>query len=166
MARMNSKTRKRLYEILRGRDGEYCAGCGRVGSWESLCIDHEDNNNRNNALDNLQFLCRSCNTKKNPRGKGKSEGKPPIIESIPSSKELMLKEKYEPMFRKWLEEKVIRDGSIAVQEAIDAGAEITGAATITIEKYLRKMCSTAGRFHVVIVNEIKYVEFKEWFQPN
>jgi hypothetical protein len=52
--------------------GEQCTDCGAglfeleaLGRKPILFIDHIDNNNGNNSLSNLQFLCRGCNTKKN-----------------------------------------------------------------------------------------------------
>jgi hypothetical protein len=49
-----------------GLDNPKCAGdLGRP------VLDHWDNNPNNNDPANLVALCRSCNTKKNPRGRGK-----------------------------------------------------------------------------------------------
>lgn len=165
MSNMNSRIRNRLYPLLAARDGDFCADCGRVGSKESLFIDHIDNNNCNNGLDNLQLLCRSCNGKKNPRKKSKPLNDSEEVQIAPSSKEVILKEYYEPMFREWLEIQVRRYERVELGDTVAAGAEVTGAAISTIERYLRKLCSTAGKFRIDKVDGNKYVEFKEWWDP-
>ena len=164
MSRMNGRNRKHLYQIISARDGEFCAMCGIVGSIKSLCIDHRDNNNRNNDPDNLQLLCRSCNTKKNQRGKAKPENESAEVETPRQSEEVRLKKKYEPMFRKWIDIQVQRYGRILLQDAVESGAEVTGASIQTIERYFRKMCSLSGKLKVVEVEGKKYVEFKEWWK--
>jgi len=165
MSNMNSRTRSRLYPALAARDGEFCAGCSRVGSKDSLLIDHIDNNNSNNGPDNFQLLCRSCNGKKNPRKKSKPLNDSQEVQVPPSSKEVILNERYEPMFREWLESQVRRYERVELGDAIAAGAEVTGASVYTIEKYLRKLCSSAGKFRIEEVEGKKYVEFKEWWYP-
>jgi HNH endonuclease len=164
MANMNSKTRKRLYQILSARDGEFCARCGIVGSFKTLCIDHVDNNNSNNDLDNLQLLCRSCNTKKNPRGKAKPENRSYEFEILNQSEELRLKKKYTRKFLPWLEWQIKRYGRVLVKEIIYSGAKISGASIKTITDYLNVECSAAGKYQVVEVDGKRYVEFKEWFK--
>jgi hypothetical protein len=164
MANMNSRTRKRLYQILSERDGDFCAMCGKIGTIKSLCIDHEDNNNTNNDLDNLQLLCRSCNTKKNPRGKAKPENQSAKIQEPRASKEVLLNERYEPVFRKYVDNQIMKHGRELKDDIVDSGAEVTSASILTIERYLRKLCSTAGKYQVIIVEGRKYVELKEWFK--
>jgi hypothetical protein len=137
-----------LYPILVARDGEFCVLCGRVGINKSLCIDHIDNNNNNNDLENLQILCRSCNTKKNPRGKHRPKNNSLEIETPNQSEEIRLNKKYEPVFREWVENQFKKYDSLLLKEVIDAGAEVTTASTQTIERYLRKMCSFAGVLEV------------------
>lgn len=72
MGNMNKRTRDLVYPLLKSRLGEQCMICRKdlfalkeLGFAAELCIDHIDNNNGNNSLSNLQFLCKSCNTKKN-----------------------------------------------------------------------------------------------------
>jgi hypothetical protein len=165
MARMNSKTRKRIYPILSGRDGEFCAGCNVIGSFQSLCVDHIDNNNRNNELDNLQLMCRKCNVKKNPRRKVKPTNDLKGIQDPRTSMEIQLNRRYEPIFREWLDEQVMRYERIDLRDAIDSGAEITGASIQTIGRYLKKTCSTAGRFQTIDIDGTLFVEFKEFWNP-
>jgi len=164
MANMNSKTRKRLYQILSERDGEFCAMCGNFGSYKSLCIDHIDNNNSNNDPDNLQLLCRSCNTKKNPRGKAKPENKSIEVEILNQSEELRLKKKYSALFLPWLERQIKKYEKVLVKDIIYSGAKISGASIKTITDYLNVECSIAGNYQVVEVDGKRYVELKEWFK--
>lgn len=164
MSRMNSRNRKRLYEIVSTRDGEFCSMCGIVGSIKSLCIDHIDNNNNNNDLDNFQLLCRSCNTKKNPRGKAKPENTSAEVETPKQSEEVRLKKEYRPKYCKWLESQIMRYERILVKQAILSGAKITGASSQTITRYLDEECSDAGFYQIVEVDDKKYVEFKQWLK--
>jgi 5-methylcytosine-specific restriction endonuclease McrA len=41
-----------------------CEICGAPESWETVHIDHIDNNPKNNAPENLRPLCRACNTRR------------------------------------------------------------------------------------------------------
>jgi len=164
MANMNSRTRKRLYKIIDARDGEFCAMCGVIGSFKTLFIDHIDNNNNNNDLDNLQLLCRSCNTKKNPRGKAKKENESLDPETPNQSEELRLKKKYQLLFLPWLERHIKRYERVLVKDIIYSGAKITGASIKVITDYLNVECSTAGRYQIVEDDGKKYVEYKEWWK--
>lgn len=72
MSNMNKRIRDMVYPVLVLKQGEQCTHCkvdlwmlGELGKQQILVIDHVDNNNSNNAINNLQLLCRSCNTKKN-----------------------------------------------------------------------------------------------------
>lgn len=42
-----------------------CELCGKHQTWETVHIDHIDNDPKNNAPINLRPLCRSCNTRRN-----------------------------------------------------------------------------------------------------
>jgi hypothetical protein len=138
--------------------------CGTVGSFKSLFLDHIDNNNNNNDLDNFQLLCRSCNAKKNHRGKAKPENESAEIESPKQSEEVRLKKEYRPKFCKWLECQVTKYERLAMKQAILSGAKITGASSQTITRYLEEECSDAGFYQVVEVDSKKYVEFKKWWK--
>ncbi len=161
MSRMNGKKRGEAYDFLAPRDGEFCAICGKAGSAESLVVDHIDNNCNNNDPDNWQLLCRSCNAKKNPRGKAKPKNDSLEIHEPPSSEEIIRNKKYEPVFREWLGRLISKYKRVRLKDVISAGAEITGASLITIERYLEKLCSFAGKFRVVVVDGVKHVEFKD-----
>lgn len=58
---------KAVRAALLERDAKTCQRCGRVGEigWYSdmLCIHHRDRDPQNNALDNLELLCRGCHSR-------------------------------------------------------------------------------------------------------
>lgn len=60
------RLRKARYEELAKRNGEYCQWCGATSG---LSVDHiiAVANGGGNELDNLQLLCRSCNSRKGAR---------------------------------------------------------------------------------------------------
>ena len=75
----NSKVTRKVIRgyILRNHLIEYqCAFCGNEGEWIgkpiALELDHIDDDNTNNELDNLRFLCPNCHaTTSTYRGKNK-----------------------------------------------------------------------------------------------
>ena len=162
---MNGRTRKRIYPILAQRDGEECSLCGVTGNTTSLVIDHRDNNNNNNDLDNYQLLCRSCNGKKNPKGKRKVSTNETTVQQTTASREVILKERYEPKFIEWIKDQIKRWERIGKEEVINSGAQITGASQQTITRYLNKLCSGAGMYHYTQEDGIDFVELKPHFKP-
>jgi HNH endonuclease len=166
MSRMNGRTRKRLFSFLAVRDGEYCSICKHVGSFKTLVIDHKDNNNANNDTDNLQLLCRSCNGRKNPRGKAKPKNGSVEIDETPTTRTIILNRQYLPKFREYVEKQVETFRRVPLEDLINSGAEITGASVVTIRRYLPPLCSTAGKFRVTHSNGIDYLEFKELWNAN
>lgn len=61
-----NRQRKVIFDQLVERDGEYCRHCGSV---HELSVDHAlaIANGGTNDLNNLQLLCRSCNSRKGAR---------------------------------------------------------------------------------------------------
>jgi endogenous inhibitor of DNA gyrase (YacG/DUF329 family) len=71
-----------LRPLVLSRDGDRCWICGTTLS--KLEIHHLDSNHRNNALDNLRLLCRSCHTKEHGKGKDlKNTFNPAAIRKLP-----------------------------------------------------------------------------------
>lgn len=56
------------------RDNYTCQGSDCAGTCSVLDVHHIDRNKRNNNLDNLICLCRSCHTKLHPKGFIKNRG--------------------------------------------------------------------------------------------
>ena len=160
---MNSRTRKKFYPILAKRDGEVCKVCHTPSTEKQLVIDHRNNNNSDNRIENLQLLCRACNYCKNPR-------KEPVDnlcvsvceEERPLPPEMIENRRKEPRFRRWVFDKVLANRRIRYEEAINAGAEYIQASSETVKRYLRKMTSSEGMY--MIVNDSQgypYVRLKD-----
>jgi hypothetical protein len=141
VSNMNGPTRKKKYIQLVKRDGEFCRNCKKYPPEVNLVIDHIDNNNRNNFLDNLQLLCRSHNYFKDPRR--------PLDECVSEDEnptEISINRTKEPCFRKYAYERMDEDEFIRELDLIDSGAEHCGVSSETARRYLRKMCSSEGKF--------------------
>lgn len=164
MTRLNSRQRRLLYnELLIKQGGEYCAMCGRTrmqliadGLSGNLCIDHKDNNNKDNNIGNLQFLCHPCNTKKNH----------PTIEQPQQrvmTPEMALGRAYEKRFRKWVSGLIQtpeNHGLLQYDFLVHSGAEQIGCSSETIKRYLKKMTSKAGAYEWLERDEI-YLKLKD-----
>lgn len=145
MSNMNSRERNFVYPLIAQRDGEFCKGCGKLANETKegfLCIDHKDNDNNNNKIDNLQLLCRACNYLKNPRNQR-------TLEERPATPEMKKGERMEKHFRNWLFGIVTTNHKWLLEDVIDSGAEITGGSTETIKRYVRKCISEAGMYEIV-----------------
>jgi len=152
---MNGPTRIKLYKIIAKRDGEYCKCCYALAEEKQLILDHKDNDNKNNDLLNLQFLCRSCNYLKNPR---------PVDECVSECEsgaqtEIQVNQRKEPAFRKFVYHELNEYGEVTEHDLISAGAEDIGISPVTAKRYLDKMCSSRGlckRITLVHTTVIKY----------
>jgi len=157
MSNMNSRDRNFVYPLIAQRDGEFCKGCGKLAKETKegfLCIDHKDNDNSNNKIDNLQLLCRSCNYLKNPRNQRS-------FEERPQTPEMKKGERMEKHFRNWLFGIVSENHKWLLEDVIDSGAEITGGSTETIKRYVRKCISEAGMYELVEGQQSReFIQFK------
>ena len=139
--KMNGKQRKKSYNFLSKRDGEFCKCCRKLSSEVQLVVDHKDNNSKNNLKQNLQLLCRACNYLKNPR-------RPLdlcVSEDVSEDKnELQTSRRTEPQFRKFVFHELNERGEVPEKDLIYSGAEDVGISSITAERYLKKMCSSRG----------------------
>lgn len=140
--KMNGIQRKKFYDLLSRRDGEFCKCCGKLPYEVKLVVDHKDNNSKNNNLEqNLQLLCRQCNYLKNPRrpldlcvSEGVSE----------DQNELQTSRRTEPQFRKFVYHELNEREEVPEKDLIFSGAEDVGISSVTAERYLKKMCSSRG----------------------
>lgn len=149
MSKMNSRTRAKLYPIIAERDGEFCRNCKIPTTEKQLEIDHINNYNSDNRLENLQLLCRSCNYIKNPRKEPVDNLCASVCEEErPLPPEMRENRRMEPRFRRWIFQKVLSLGNVRYEEALNAGAEYVGASTETVKRYLRKMTSSTGMYEV------------------
>lgn len=149
MSRMNSANHKICHELLKVKYGEFCMMCLATSQERELVIDHIDNNNGNNDPSNIQFLCRSCNYKKNPR---LAEREPVALcerVSSESPREITINRVKEPLFREYVYDRMNKEDEILLSELIDSGAEKVGISTTTASRYLRKLCSSEGNFEKI-----------------
>ena len=142
---MNGNTRKKLYNLVVKHDGEYCKLCGALPHERQLILEHRDNDNTNNNLENLQIMCRPCNYRKNPRKSKRPEN---LCEntsnSTPKLTELDINRTKEPQFKKFVAKRVNSHGYAVEKDLINAGAESIGVSPVTTKRYLDKMCSSTG----------------------
>jgi hypothetical protein len=138
---MNGNTRRKKYDDVAKRDGEYCRGCGVLSSERQLVLDHKDNNPKNNVNSNLQILCRQCNYFKNPR-------RPVDLceceSEAPDQSELEINRLKEPAFRKFVYHQLNEHGTTPEKDLINSGAEVLKMSPVTCKRYLDKMCSSTG----------------------
>lgn len=154
---MNGITRKKLYDLVAKRDGEFCRCCGALPHERQLVIDHRDNNSTNNFPGNLQLLCRACNYIKNPRPENY------VCEKIRShyDTELEVNRKKEPQFKMYVNHQINERTQVSWDDLKYSGAEILDISPETAERYLRKLTSSAGIYQTNLVGDNYVVEFKD-----
>jgi len=159
---MNKDTHDRLYPMITQRDGELCRMCGKLARETSegfLLIDHKDNDNSNNSIDNLQFLCRGCNFRKNPKEEATE------LDEREASPEMKKNEVMEKEFRRWVFGYITEHTKLLVEEAIYSGAEIIQGSPESTKRYIKKMKSGAGMYEIVQLQDSKkYLRFKKEYR--
>lgn len=161
-----SHSREKWYDILIEEEGGHCKICGRSLPDVYLEVDHKDGNPKHDVRSNVQLLCRSCNRKKNPRGKARRNAHPFNYKASEkpriSTAEFQTNKRAEPLFRKWLLAMVKKHRRIPTEDAINGGAEYAGCSQITCRRYLQKLCSITGAFREVYDPTLdkKVIEFK------
>lgn len=158
MREMNGNTRRKIYQLIVERDGEFCKCCGKLSHEGQLVIDHRDNNPKNNSPKNLQLLCRTCNFQKNQR---------PVYLSVSErievnhDTELETNRKKEPLFKQYVAHQINERDKVPLKELVYSGAEIHNLSPITIERYLGKLVSPAGLYKRRLIDDIEFVEYKD-----
>lgn len=164
MTNMNSKQREMLIPHIEAKQGgKFCVLCGKTkeqlmndGKSGQLCIDHKDNNNNHNELENLQFLCHSCNTKKNH----------PSIEEPQQrvmTPEMVMGRSFEKRFRRWVNGLLLipeNNGVLEYNFLVNSGAEHIECSPETIKRYLKKMTSEEGMFEWLERDEGTFIHCK------
>src|SRR3972149_8569367 len=109
-------------QITHKMGGYFCYWCGvlpltlqKHGKDPILLIDHEDNNDNHNVLENFWWICRGCNRRKNPHKQ--HEPKRVLTQSESTNKK-------EKPWRAWAMELVMEEGYFDTDVAIFSGAEI------------------------------------------
>lgn len=168
MTNMNSRQRALLFPHIEAKQGgRFCVICGKTeqellrdGQSAQLCIDHRDNNNNHNELENLQFLCHSCNTKKNhPR---LEEPQQRVM-----TPEMAFGKSYEKRFKRWVIGQILTPENYGVLEydfLVNSGAEHVDCSTETIKRYLKKMTSKNGMYEWIERDTGLYMHLKPEYQ--
>lgn len=159
VSNMNGITRKKKYYQVSLRDGEFCHNCEKLPSAGQLVVDHIDNNNDNNSLENLQLLCRACNYRKNP--------KRPVdmcVDNNTGAKDdsISINRSTEPRFRKFVYDVLDVQGKILMDDLMDSGAEFVGISIETAKRHLKKMISSYGKLERVSTFSLGWaIKYKE-----
>lgn len=129
-----------------------------------LDVDHVNEDKNDWRPDNLQLLCRRCNVTKQNRARSKrpsdlsvcvrermrEEGcaatrvSKAVVNYRSGSAEMQAAQMYELPFRRWLMQVLRSTDHVGKEDAIYSGAEITGASITTVDRYLKKLTSSAG----------------------
>ncbi|MEO9276703.1 MAG: HNH endonuclease signature motif containing protein [Nitrososphaera sp.] len=161
---MNKKQHDYWYPlIVKKQYGEYCVRCkkdrfilGMLGYDNKLCIDHIDNNNSHNEISNLQFLCKSCNTKKD------HPANEPFRRDVPIEFEVGRKNMAKT--RNYVFGLLIdpsQNGAIYIPDLVDDLAEYLDCSQQAVRNYLRRMCSkTHGSYTTEERNGERYLIWK------
>lgn len=167
MANMNKQTHDQLYPQIKERLGEMCMACKRdpfilssLNKNPQMVIDHIDNNNENNAIENLQFLCRGCNTLKN------HWRHMPFIEDLADSPTYKKSKQNEFRFRQYVMGRLLEPEAnyyIHLDSLIADGAEFCQCSEQAIKNYIHKMTAPReGIFKIVIRQDsLEYLTLKD-----
>ena len=175
MNRWSRNTYNWAYRFLCLRDGERCIICRvRPKPGTKLEIDHIDGNISNNDQDNLCLLCKKHNCEmrgkkpvehkriihsyrlQNEREKESNSAIPAtqftreIVDYHSGSAEMQANTLFEPKFRGWIIDKVIAEGEVLKDDALNSGAEVVGCSVQAAKGYLKKMTSSSGILYEAI----------------
>ena len=128
---MNGPTRKKIYALLSESDGEYCKCRGALAQEMQLVIDHNDNNNSNNASSNMHLLCRRCNYEKNPR---RPVDLSECEEENESDSELQASRVKEPLCRRFVFHEINELREVPETELSNSGSEDVETSPVTGER--------------------------------
>ncbi len=165
MTNMNTKQREMLKPFVMAKQGGiFCVLCGKTreqlledGKSGQIDIDHIDNNNNHNELENLQFLCHPCNTKKNH----------PSLEEPQQrvmTPEMAMGRSFEKRFRRWVNGLILipeNNGLLEYNFLVNSGAEHIQCSPETIKRYLKKMTSEEGMYEWLERDTATYLGLKE-----
>lgn len=148
---MNKKDRSFLYPLVKEQQGgEFCVNCNKdkadliaCGHKPEFCIDIFDNshNHSRKNLRSMQFLCHSCNTKKNH---------PTLAEPFErkATPEMIKGRIDEDNFRRWVSGHYMNNENIGLKYdyLIYSGSETINNSPESCKRYLAKMTSQAGNY--------------------
>lgn len=171
MPKLSPAERSDAWDLCAKRNGKRCKRCRRRATKGDSVVDHVDNNASNNPKDghNWQILCRSCNTKKNPRGAGRRgidarhkmhslerergrdnagandvPNEPEDDRTRADSESMRRNIERKPKFLEWLKGMLYDMQTIAVEDVVNGGAKIADLSQQTVRRYLDQECSITG----------------------
>lgn len=148
-------TYKWVVSTLRYRDGPYCQRCLRPFT-EPPEVHHRNGNRQDPDESNLELRCPPCHklttwsrNRGSERPPKENEIQMPDIDLTHASPELTLSAIMMPTYRAWIYEYLIANGSITLNDATNAGAELLrqlhGRGTpTTTARYLAMLTSELG----------------------
>lgn len=148
----------KTYGVISKRDGEHCNFCGKLPSEGQLVIDHKDNDNSNNSIDNYQLLCRACNYRKNPRRPVDECESENVSEEIT---EIQINRTKEPQFKKMLAQLINEYETYPAKDLMNSIAERLDISPITVKRYLDKVCSSQGIYEIIRSGKTLAVRYKK-----
>lgn len=161
--RLNSKTRKKLYNEHIRINGKRCAWSDKGPCSKGGLVVDDINNDGIYTFETTQLLCRSHNAQKNPRGLSRFNPRRDTkiediaalqVTSYATAKNLAC---MHPYFR-YVKKRVMEEGGITYDEAVFAGAMKIDAAPDTTAKYLKMLLSSEGP--LMLDKERKLIVFK------
>jgi len=146
--------------------------CSKVIDEKTAVLDHLDNNPENNGNGNLHAVCRSCNTKKNPRGKSKRASRTrhklhssslsfalpstpftvdpqETVRMVTTSAQLAVSHAYKQRFEEWFPKWMAGRERVTVDEVKNSAAMVIGCHQDWVGKRLDAYCSEVGDFQYV-----------------
>ncbi len=177
-SRFNSHELREIKEYLEWRDGLRCNNEGCITNIlpESqpnviLVVDHIDNNKKRHFHENLQILCKSCNIRKNPRGKARRKKKLNDVEIVcvndllthKGCLEIELKLRYYKVFKEMLDDEMSLKFRINREIFIDNVSYITKASRETLLRYLKMETAELAPYKTTYDDRSKlyYIEWRK-----
>jgi hypothetical protein len=170
--RFQTNQHELAYNFIAARDGEYCLdpSCRKRPPAVKLQIDHADNDINNWEPDNLHLLCQRHNlamraltrtvkvnlikkysaenecVRAREFGNTSTHAVREMVDYRQGSTEMQANSFYETQYRTWILDYLKQNQThlIPRDDAIYAGAEMVGCSPTTSERYLKKLCSSAG----------------------
>jgi len=137
---MNGETTKRKRQMLITNSGEYCVCCGALPNESTIVINRKDNNNKNNAIENLQLMCRSCVNSKNNTSKHDD-----LCVKTKEETSISINREKQSKFYNFVYNHLDKHENLPYKELMYSGAEHLDLSPATTERYLQKMTSAYGK---------------------
>ena len=161
MANLNSRQRTYYYDILKKRDGEYCAKCQKTLDEAGILEVHEIIYTKPLDSSFMRLLCHGCNHDPLLR-------KQELLSQREHTPEHKKNLEAEPYFENWLYgEMMLHNWHVELDEVIDNGAYNVGVSVETIKRYLRKLTSKDAPYSIQASNfGILHVWLKSKIPPD